>query len=149
MERFRGLIATPTCDIVRPMPVSSREAAKADSARVAPESNARRWTVVGLLCLGIIIAYVDRTNFSVALAAKVGPAIGAWIAAILLTHYGWKPMFLILGLGSMVWLLPWQLLVKNDDRQIEQATKPTAATHVPFGRIMASPVIWGTIIGTF
>ena len=70
MERFRGLIATPTCDMVRPMPVSSREALKADSARVAPESNARRWTVVGLLCLGIIIAYVDRTNFSVALAAK-------------------------------------------------------------------------------
>src|SRR3954447_1814988 len=58
------------CVIVRPMPVSSREAVKADSERVAPESDARRWTVVGLLCLGIIIAYVDRTNFSVALAAE-------------------------------------------------------------------------------
>ena len=53
-----------------PMPVTSREAVQADSERFAPESNARRWTVVGLLCLGIIIAYVDRTNFSVALAAK-------------------------------------------------------------------------------
>jgi MFS family permease len=58
-------------------------------------------------------------------------------------------MFLILGLGSMVWLIPWQFLVKNDDREIERASKPAGAIEVPFGRIMASPIIWGTLIGTF
>ena len=29
----------------------------------------RRWSLVCLLCLGIIIAYVDRTNLSVSLAS--------------------------------------------------------------------------------
>src|SRR5437762_12347539 len=29
--------------------------------------NARRWLIVGLLNLGVVIAYVDRTNLSVAL----------------------------------------------------------------------------------
>ncbi len=82
-------------------------------------------------------------------AAKVGPAVGAWIAAILLTNYGWKPMFLVLGLGSLIWLIPWMLMVKNDDRQIERDAKSKAAAHVPFLRVMASPIIWGTIIGTF
>src|SRR3954454_24598302 len=40
------------------------------SPTAAAASPARRWTIIGLLSLGMIIAYVDRTNFSVALAAK-------------------------------------------------------------------------------
>ena len=26
--------------------------------------------------------------------------------------YGWQSMFLIIGLGGLVWLIPWMLLVK-------------------------------------
>ncbi|MGH9719214.1 MAG: MFS transporter [Bryobacteraceae bacterium] len=81
---------------------------------------------------------------------KIGPAIGGGIAAWLIALYGWKAMFVILGLGCLLWLIPWLTLVKNDDRQIEKAAAAkSGAASVPFGRIMASPVIWGTIIGTF
>ncbi len=31
-------------------------------------SSKRRWSIVGLLCLGMIIAYFDRVNLSIALA---------------------------------------------------------------------------------
>lgn len=81
---------------------------------------------------------------------KLGPAIGLPTAAWLISQYGWRALFIILGFGSLVWLVPWMLLVKNDDRQLEK--KSTAAAKeipIPFSRIMASPVIWGTIIGTF
>src|SRR5215813_1427814 len=37
---------------------------------VPTSSQTRRWIIIGLLSLGVIIAYVDRTNFSVALASK-------------------------------------------------------------------------------
>src|SRR5713226_9449562 len=37
---------------------------------VPTSSQTRRWTIIGLLSLGVIIAYVDRANFSVALASK-------------------------------------------------------------------------------
>ncbi|MGH9662288.1 MAG: MFS transporter, partial [Bryobacteraceae bacterium] len=81
---------------------------------------------------------------------KIGPAIGAPIAAALVLWYGWQAMFVILGLGCLFWLVPWMLLVKNDDRQLEQAAAAkSAAPPVSFARMMASPVIWGTIIGTF
>jgi ACS family D-galactonate transporter-like MFS transporter len=81
---------------------------------------------------------------------KLGPAIGAWLAVRLLVSSGWKPMFLILGLGSLLWLIPWLLLVEDNDRQMEQAAKAASrTTDVSFGRLMASPVIWGTIVGTF
>ena len=79
---------------------------------------------------------------------KIGPAISAPITVWLIAAFDWRRMFIIAGLGGLVWLLFWLLLVRDDDRAIEQA----AARHVPavpFARIMASPVIWGIIIGTF
>jgi len=81
---------------------------------------------------------------------KIGPAIGAPVAAWLINIYNWQLMFIILGIGSMVWLLPWFFAVRNDDRQIERA-EAAAATRLEtsFWQIMASPVIWGTIVGTF
>jgi MFS family permease len=83
-------------------------------------------------------------------AAKVGPGVGAPIAAWLIGAYGWRTMFVILGLGSLIWLAPWLKLVKDDDRMLESAqVRKTPAASVPFGTIMASPVIWGTIVGTF
>src|SRR5262249_42351815 len=81
---------------------------------------------------------------------KLGPAIGAWIAVRLLVSSGWQAMFIILGIGSLLWLIPWLILAKDDDRKIERSAQSrTPAKSVSFGKLMASPVIWGTMIGTF
>lgn len=83
-------------------------------------------------------------------SAKVGPALGAPIAAWLLIAYGWQVMFLVLGLGSLVWLIPWLALVKNDDREIEAVqARSVSSPTISIRTVMGSPVIWGTIIGTF
>lgn len=83
-------------------------------------------------------------------AAKIGPGVGAPIAAWLIALYGWRMMFVVLGLGGLLWLAPWMKLVKDDDREIEAAqVRKSVAAQVPFARVMASPVIWGTVIGTF
>ena len=86
--------------------------------------------------------------------SKFGPAIGAVAAAWLIESHGWRAMFLILGLGSLIWLVPWILCVKNDRAtgSIDQSAAvaaQAAAEHVPMRRLFASPVLWGTIIGTF
>lgn len=81
---------------------------------------------------------------------KIGPAIGAPLATWLINLYDWRMMFIILGVGSMIWLVPWMFAVRNDDRQIEKAAAgPNRAPATSIWRIMESPVIWGTIIGTF
>lgn len=83
-------------------------------------------------------------------AAKVGPAIGAPIATWLMITSGWRNMFLILGLGCLIWLIPWMGMVKDDPRnQAKATTRESAGSAIPFAQVMASPVIWGTIIGTF
>jgi MFS family permease len=80
---------------------------------------------------------------------KIGPAIGAPLAAWLIAAYDWRLMFLAIGLGGLVWLIPWLALVKEDRGALSKTSAKTAAAPVPFGRIMASPVTWGTVIATF
>lgn len=82
--------------------------------------------------------------------AKLGPAIGAQAAVFLLLTYGWREMFIILGLGCLVWLIPWWLLVKDDDRELETTQlKASATAAVPFADVFRTPAIYGIIIGTF
>lgn len=80
---------------------------------------------------------------------KIGPAIGAPLCAWLILQYNWRLMFLILGLGGLVWLIPWMVLVADNDRQLAESAGQKYGPSVPFRRILASPVTWGTVIATF
>jgi len=80
---------------------------------------------------------------------KIGPAIGPPLAVWLIVHYDWRMMFLILGLGGLVWLVPWIALVQNDARRPAKDASKVPASPIGFGRLMASPVVWGTVIATF
>ncbi len=79
--------------------------------------------------------------------SKYGPAVGAPLAALLLNHYGWRVMFLVLGVGGLLWLIPWLALEKGDDRVI--AAAEPAQTGPSFASLFATRIMWGTLIGTF
>jgi MFS transporter, ACS family, D-galactonate transporter len=82
---------------------------------------------------------------------KIGPAIGAPLAAWLIVAYNWQLMFVILGLVGLLWLIPWMILVKPDGPKAETPTtqRGSPTETVPFRNLMASPVIWGTVIVNF
>jgi ACS family D-galactonate transporter-like MFS transporter len=83
-------------------------------------------------------------------AAKVGPAIGFPVATWLAARYGWRPMFIALGLGGLLWILPWATLVVDDDRQIEAGQRKSAAQPtLPFSALLRSQAMWGIFVGTF
>jgi len=84
------------------------------------------------------------------LGTKIGPAIGAPLAAWLITMYDWHLMFYIVGLAGIVWLIPWLLMVKNDRPSVAagETAKKQAAT-LPVRNILSSPVVWGSIIINF
>lgn len=82
--------------------------------------------------------------------AKFGPAAGAPLAVWLMGKYGWEMMFIVLGLGALVWLIPWVAIVRNDDRALEaEIVKKAATPPMPFLDLFKTPVIWGVMIGTF
>lgn len=85
---------------------------------------------------------------------KIGPAIGLPISAYLVRDYGWDKMFIAVGVASLLWLIPWMTLVKSNDKAAlprsqrdQKATSPAA--KITTGQLLKSPVIWGTIIGTY
>lgn len=83
-------------------------------------------------------------------SAKVGPALGAPLSAFLLRDYGWQTMFMVLGFGALLWLIPWLLLVKDNDRELEKTVfKKTETGQLTFRQLLSNRVTWGIIIGSF
>jgi MFS family permease len=115
----------------------------AGEAAVAPAS--LRWIRMNVdeqqrgLAMGIYMA-----------GTKIGPAVGAPIAAFLIAAYGWRSMFLITGLVSLIWLVPWLLIAPRDHGSEKPSQRPkTAEPGGTFLGVMKSPVIWGILVGTF
>ena len=83
------------------------------------------------------------------IGTKIGPAIGAPLAAWLILRYSWQSMFLCIGLIGLIWLVPWLLMVKKDIPQATIQTGKKKAAALPLSAIFASPVVWGTIVINF
>jgi ACS family D-galactonate transporter-like MFS transporter len=49
---------------------------------------------------GIANALIDA-------GTKTGPALGTLLGGLLVARFGWRIFFVVLGLGSMAWLVPW------------------------------------------
>ena len=82
------------------------------------------------------------------LGSKFGPAIGAPLGAWLIVTSNWQWMFAITGLAGMLWLIPWMLIAKDDLPNADAVVKKQAAA-ISFGRVLASPLIWGTLVINF
>ena len=48
-----------------------------------------------------------RANAAITAGQTCGPAFGMFFGAILMARFGWRSFFVALGLGSLLWLLPW------------------------------------------
>ena len=79
--------------------------------------------------------------------SKFGPAIGAWLAVQLMSSYGWRTMFLVLGLGSLVFLIPWFRYVYDDESQAQRNISAVAGSS-DFAAVWRTPAIYGILIGT-
>ncbi|HTM49997.1 MAG TPA: MFS transporter [Bryobacteraceae bacterium] len=83
--------------------------------------------------------------------SKIGSAIAAPFTAALIHYLGWRGMFFALGLGCLLWLVPWLILAEDDRKQsrsqpVESGPK---APPLSFLDLVRSPAIWGIIVGTF
>jgi MFS family permease len=52
-------------------------------------------------------------NAIVAAAIALGPAVGTFAGGSITAAFGWRIMFVVFGLASAIWLLPWQRVVRN------------------------------------
>src|SRR5580765_1536542 len=76
---------------------------------------------------------------------KFGPTIGVLLGGKLMGAYGWRPVFIVLGLGGLLWLPAWFKLMPRD----HHAARPTSESSPGFLEICARPQMWATTAGHF
>lgn len=77
--------------------------------------------------------------------SKCGPGLGTLAGGLLMARFGWRPFFIALGLGSLIWLLPWLRSIPeiHPRRDFDLA-------HVPGTlEILKQRSAWATFTGQF
>ena len=76
---------------------------------------------------------------------KLGPALGILAGGMLMARHGWRPVFIVLGLGSLLWLPAW---FRWMPRAPERAGA-VADDGPGFREILSRPIAWATFAGHF
>ncbi len=84
-------------------------------------------------------------NALIAAGVGCGPALGTFFGGTLMARYGWRPFFIILGVISMAWLIPWFLWVPRAGTAISPVEKSGAW----FFKLVTQRSMWGTCGGLF
>ncbi|HWY22056.1 MAG TPA: MFS transporter [Candidatus Acidoferrum sp.] len=82
-------------------------------------------------------------NAAIMAGLALGPAVGMLVGGTVVGRFGWRPFFLVLGLGSLVWLVPWLAWMPTGTT----APAPAKETKVGILDIFRERSAWGTCIG--
>jgi MFS family permease len=102
-------------------------------------------------CNGKILAqYVPEVgrgfaNALIAAGVGCGPALGTFFGGMLTARYGWRPLFIVLGVVSMAWLIPWFAWMTRGSTAVSTAEEGAAG----FLELLVQRSMWGTCGGLF
>lgn len=83
-------------------------------------------------------------NGAIIAAMKLGPAVGTLLVGLLMARYGWRSVFIGIGLVSLIWLPAWLRFMPTDRRQGRSPDAPPA-----FSELFRKRSFWGSACGLF
>ncbi|HEV2484967.1 MAG TPA: MFS transporter [Terracidiphilus sp.] len=87
-----------------------------------------------------------RANAFIDAGTKTGPAVGAFLGGLLLVHIGWRMLFIALGAGGLLWVLPWLRVMPRFGRRVGGRDSPPLSS---IARLLRVKCAWGTFLGHF
>jgi MFS transporter, ACS family, D-galactonate transporter len=84
-------------------------------------------------------------NSVVAAGLALGPSFGLLFGGTIVAQFGWRPFFVVLGLSSLLWLVPWIRWMPATD----MASISTRKNGPGMLEILRQPSAWGTCISLF
>src|ERR1700720_4070607 len=85
-------------------------------------------------------------NASIVAGMALGPAVGTLAGGILMNRFEWRPVFLVVGLASLLWLLPWLRWMPKGHRDSPSQSGLSAPGIL---QILEQRSAWGTCVGLF
>lgn len=76
--------------------------------------------------------------------SKTGPGLSTLIGGLAVAAFGWRGVFIVIGLGSLLWLLPW-VLITPAGRSVTGPAQPTPTWR----EILSKRPVWATSLGMF
>ena len=81
-------------------------------------------------------------NAIISTGIALGPAAGTLAGGLILAAHGWRAIFITFGLLTLIWLIPWQLAVRQIHAKESQERKLT----VPLGALLGRWALWSMSI---
>jgi len=73
----------------------------------------------------------------------LGPAVGTLAGGMILANHGWRAIFIVFGLATLIWLLPWKRVVDA----LPIVADGEADRAVPIGRLTGRWSLWAMGVG--
>ena len=110
----------------------------------------------GFPCVSKLVAVAVPThrlgtaNGVIAFAYQAGPAFGTTLGGLLMNSVGWRPVFIIFGALSLLWLWPWSRVRVAEPLPRAAVGEAAAADDGPtFQEILRQRGLWGASLGHF
>ncbi len=87
-----------------------------------------------IIALNIPEEHRGLANSAVTAGLAAGPGVGMLLGGTLMTRLGWRPFFILFGLVSLLWLLPWMKYMPrsaNPDARQHSASSYLQGIHLP------------------
>jgi MFS family permease len=79
---------------------------------------------------------------------KLGPAVGIFGAGLLMAKYGWRPVFIGIGLASMLWLPAWLKWMPRR-AQASGTARSAVSGAASYAEVLRQRSFWGACSGHF
>ena len=87
---------------------------------------------------------MGAANGLIGVGLALGPAFGTLTGGLLMARLGWRPVFLLFGLASMLWLIPWRGVTRQASIHADASPRTPAP---PFLEILGQREAWGAGLG--
>jgi len=103
-----------------------------------------------IIAQGFTEQHRGLANGLIDLGSKAGPALGLMIGGVVLGHYGWRTLFIAVGLISMLWLIPWAWVARRAARKSDDSVSLSGLEEGPgLIEIAGQRSAWGTFLCLF
>jgi MFS family permease len=98
-----------------------------------------------ILANTIEVSRLGFANGVLSFGYLLGPAVGTLIGGYLMAQFGWRPVFIVFGSLSLLWLLPWRHAVIDPPIQAHVSDVATPSLR----EILSRRALWGASLGHF